>query len=600
MSNAVASEQARDAEKAAKRTLRQAKARAIVVPIEKATEASAALTDDPFHSMGEGQAIVPPFDPLALTVLAEQNHELGQVIDAMAQNIDGFGHAYVARANVPDLETAARGGSDAAKRQIAEVMLGQIRAERVRLENFFNYASLDHPFTEIRKRTRQDLERTGNAYWEVLPGENGEIQGFEHIRAYQMRLCAQDGEAITADVPILELKEDGSWEVSKIQRRKRFRRFLQARYLAGTFGAQAVSEPGFVFFKEFGDPRRISRKTGKVIPEGKKVDPSELAHEIIHFSIYSARSPYGIPRYIGGLLKLYGMRAAEEVNYKTLTSNNIPSMMLLVSNGQLTDGSIQRITDFTESVIAEGQNYSKFLVVEAEPIDEDGEDGGQMKIEVEPLNQAQIRDAMFQKYVEAGERLAHRLYRMPPIFVGASDDYTRSTADTSRRLGDEQIFAPERMHFDELVNRSIFPRMGVRFFKFKSNSPNTTDNAELVKILAGSEKTGGMTPRIARLVMTDILGQELPPLPPDFPADVPFSLTMAEAVKNQADPAEPGQQVTALKRLELVKSLTGFDDEGALELDGLIVERLESIQKRLERTWKDEVTGLSYELSRDD
>jgi capsid portal protein len=139
------------------------------------------------------------------------------------------------------------------------------------------------------------------------------------------------------------------------------------------------------------------------------------------------------------------------------------------------------------------------------------------------------------------------VWRLPPIFVGRTDEYTRTTAESSRVLADEQIFAPERNSFDEFMNRIIFPEMGIIYHKYCSNSPNTTDNQQLVKILSGSEKTGGMTPIIAREILEDILSKELPPFPKDFPADTPFSLTMAEAVKNKADATEPGQQVTALK-----------------------------------------------------
>lgn len=576
---------------------RRARARLIVVPKTAAGEAnadapaSASFPDDPFHGLGEDQVIDPPLDLLALTVLPEQNHELGQVIDAMAQNIDGFGHTLVPRVQVPD-EIA-----EADTENIGEIdmLRRSVRSEQVRLTNFFNWACPDLGFIELRRRTRQDLERTGNAYWEVIPQGNGEIAGFEHLRSYQMRLTPQEQETVEVDFPTLELQIDGSWKRSSIKRRKRFRKFVQARYISSSFGGSAVSTPGIVWFKEFGDPRQISRKTGKVLTpdELAKAGPDDLAHEVIHWSIYSARSPYGLPRFIGSILPLYGMRAADDVNYTTLTNNNIPSMMLLVSNGQLTQGTIDRLTTFTEELIASDNNYSKFLVIEAEPVDEEGEDGGQMKIEAKPLNQAQIRDAMFGKYIEAAEKLVRRNFRLPPLFVGAPDDYTRSTADTSRRVADEQVFAPERGNFDDFINRRLFPRMGVTYHKFKSNSPNTTDNAELVKILAGSEKTGGMTPRIARIVLQDILGQELPDFPKDFEklADVPFSLSMAEAVKNKADPAEPGQQATALKSLEIVKMLTGADDDDAAMLDAVLVERLERIQKRLDTQWREMRNG---------
>jgi capsid portal protein len=171
--------------------------------------------------------------------------------------------------------------------------------------------------------------------------------------------------------------------------------------------------------------------------------------------------------------------------------------------------------------------------------------------------------------------------------VGRSDDYSKSTAESSRRLADEQVFSPERDEFDALINRFLFPEMGVIYHKFKSSTPNTTDNALLVKILATAEKTGGITPRIARNVMQQILGEALPDFPADFPADVPFSLTMAQAVKNMADPAEPGQQVTALKALGIVFGDNGMDLDIDDDTDELtIAKKLLGLQKSVEELWK--------------
>jgi hypothetical protein len=132
--------------------------------------------------------------------------------------------------------------------------------------------------------------------------------------------------------------------------------------------------------------------------------------------------------------------------------------------------------------------------------------------------------------------------------------------------------------------------MGIVYHTFKSNSPNTTDNAQLVNILSGAEKTGGMTPRLARQVLGDILGQEMPPFPAGFNADVPFSLTMAEAVKNEADPAEPGQQVTAIK---VLKKHGLIDDDGELDIQldpdegqEALVRKLKALTKAAELAWK--------------
>lgn len=547
---------------------------------------SQAIVNDPFSELSKaGEVVEPPFDLLTLAMLNEHNSELGQCIEAMETNIDGFGHRLISRVRIDDPK-------------LDEKTKAAINKERVALENFFMYAAMDDSFTAFRRKARHDLEMTGNAYFEVVRSAAGRIQGFNHVPSYQMRLGKVEDNAVKIKQNILELQEDGSVKVVQVEVYKRFRKYIQSmfvqfRTLATVGGARTR------WFKSFGDPRQYHVETGELL-EGEKLAKTPIekrSNEIVHLKIYSARSPYGLPRYIGNLLSIFGDRASEEINYITFRNNNIPSMVVLVANGQLTQGSIDRIESFVESQIQGSDNYSKFLIIEAESSDEeDGEDGSQIKLDIKPLTEQQQKDAMFQNYSKNNQDKVRRAFRLPPIFVGRADDYTRATADSSRALADEQIFAPERDEFDGLINRIIFPEMGIIYHKFKSNSPNTTDNSELTKILAGAEKTGGITPRIARSILEDVLGRELPPFPEDFDADVPFSLTMAEAVKNMADPAEPGQQVTAIK--QIVKAIYGEDADAEVQAQDIVdavkkVEGLMAVNKSLEKQWREGINELS-------
>lgn len=506
---------------------------------------STSLPDDPFEALTkEGKVVEPPFDLLTLAMLTEHNTIMGQCVEAMEQNIDGFGYRFVPRLKLLFNDN-----------QVPKKEKKECELERVRLENFFMYATRES-FTKFRKKIRKDLETTGNGYFEVIRGQKNEIQAFVHIPSYQMRIGRAQDEQRLVDRKILEMQSDGKIIISTIKEWRRFRLYAQSKSIHRR-NMVIVGGPKVRWFKEFGDPVVYDNRTGEAAK--KKLKPEHQANEIVHFSIYSTRSAYGLPRYIGNLLSIFGDRASEEINFITFRNNNIPSMVVAVSNGQLTEGTVQRIESFVESQIQGSDNYSKFLILEAET-DFEGDDGSQIKMEIKPLTKEQHSDALFQNYSGNNKDNVRQAWRLPPIFIGKTEDYTRTTAESSRRLADEQIFAPERDEFDAFFNRIIFPEMGIVYNKFKSNSPNTTDNQELVKILAGAEKTGGMTPRIARMMLEDILGAELPPFPEEFPADIPFSLTMAEAVKNQADASEPGQQVTAMK---ILKQLGFWPDEGS-------------------------------------
>lgn len=522
--------------------------------------------------ISSGQAIDPPFDMFVLSTMSEYNSEMGPCIDAMKTNIDGFGHRLIYRGEQKELETD-------------KVLARKVREERVRLENFFLYAGLEDSFTKIRKKMRSDLEKTGNAYWEVVRGPKKDIQYFVPVKSYQVRLSNRDKEPTEVDFPIVKIGSDGKSITNEtFKAAHHFRRYVQVSSLSN--GSKKS------WFKQFGDPRVLDRETGQYVPQknvdsfgdtGKPMPENRKANEIVHWKMNDDRSPYGLPRWIGIFLDILGDRKASEINYITFCNNNIPSLIVSVSNGQLTEETVERVKDFFEKVQGD-DNRSKALVLEAEPSDEDeGEDAGAIKIEVKTLTEAQHDDAMFQNYSKENREKVRVIWRLPPIFTGRAEDYTRTTAETSRALADEQVFAPEREDFDDWVNRILFPRMNILYHRFKSNSPNTTDNSELTKILSGAEKTGGITPRIARKVLEDILSIELPPFPDDFNPDIPFSLTMAEAVKNMGNPVEPGQSVTALKGLETVMELTG----GSHPLIGALM----VLRKSLEDEWLREASG---------
>jgi PBSX family phage portal protein len=560
------------------------KVRALVIDVSKSGAAngltssnaepgrSEALPEEPFHALGHmGKILLPPFDMLTLSMLVENNSELNQCIEAMETNIDATGHRFISRLRMDDITPTSNdsGESQGELTPEQEKLILNAKKEKVGLINFFTYATSES-FVSFRRKLRKDIESTGNCYFEIIRNDAGQIQGFTHLPSYQMRIGKLEEEPVESERSILELQIDGSVKIKKQKVIRRFRNYVQSRSIHQGRAQSSITGHKVVWFKEFGDPRFYSKRDGK---ERKRIQKEDRATEVMHLKIYSPRSAYGLPRYIGNLLSIFGDRAAEEINWITFKNNNIPSMVIAVSNGQLTQASVERIQSFVESQIQGSDNYSKFLLVEAESLgEEEGEDGGQVKIDIKPLTDNQHNDALFQNYSENNQDKIRRAFRLPPIFVGKAKDYTRATAESSRRLADEQIFKPERDEFDECINRMLFPEMGIIYHKYRSNTPNTTDNAQLVKILGGAEKTGGITPRIARFIIEDILGIDLPDFPDDFPADVPFSMTMAQAVKNKADPTEPGQQVTALKTL---KSLGIIDDDGDFDLASLELEDLD-------------------------
>lgn len=495
--------------------------------IQKSTESNQVEQENMFRNVEDLKC--PPFDLLMLTKMPENSTELGQCVDAMVTNIEGFGGRFVPRVPKEDREK----------------LQDELEREFEKLDLVFNNVNPDYDLTELRKRVRRDIETTGNGYIEILRDSNEDIHSMYHMESHSVRLTNLDKQ--TTDVEIPYVTKD--YQIKNKIFKKRYTRFVQVR---------ANKK---VWFKEYGDPRIMDLRTGKIADEN--LDPKFRASEVLRFRLFSSSSSYGVPRYIGNLFSVLGSRVAEEINFVTFQNNNIPAMAVIVNNGQLTDGTIERIEEFVESHIKRSKNRSSFLILEAEPFTEDNDSNGPMKIELEDLTKAQNNDQLFQEYDKNNADKIRRCFRLPPIFVGRADDYTRATAESSRRLADEQVFSPERAMFDFQMNRLILD-LGIKYWKFKSNSPNVTDDEDLVKVLGGTEKSGGMTPNVARMIIGDILNIDIPAYDPKkitFNPDEPFSLAMADRVKNTSGEAPNQGQIPNPDKVEKrIQRIENFSD----------------------------------------
>ena len=237
-----------------------------------------------FAGMG---VVPPPYDPETLAILFENSSSLRQNVDAYVTNIDAFGHRFEAVidpdasdadhriANALLVERQRQGSADPSSAHSAHVptpeevaakkaeVTEHMRIERSRLETFFDFCCLDLSFVTLRRRTRQDIEVMGNGYWEVLRDGGGELAQFVYLPGFTMRLLPLEAELVEVDVSI-KISEL-SFDMMKV--RRRFRRYVQ------------VFEQQVVYFKEFGDPRILSRKSGALFGSlcsrrgGARVEP---------------------------------------------------------------------------------------------------------------------------------------------------------------------------------------------------------------------------------------------------------------------------------------------------------------------------------------
>jgi PBSX family phage portal protein len=535
----------------------------------------------------EAGALTPPYEPEALVRLFEHSNSLRQNVDAYGTNIDGFGHRYEpaidfdaenADQRVADCifveRVAALDGGDGGKEPSLEPTPDEVaarrrelvqlaRIEKARLESFFASCAFDASFVGMRRQTRQDLEVTGNAYWEVLRNGRGEIARLVYVPSYTMRLLPLD----PRPVEVKETVRISPVAVEVVETRRRLRRFVQIQ------GSERT------YFKAHGDPRIVSRVTGQIHADEAALAADREdgpATEILHFAIPSSRSPYGVPRWIGALLSVLGSRSMEEVNLDYFESKSVPPMALLVSGARLAEQSIPRIERFIEDNVKGKKNFHKILVIEAEGTG--GNDGSRAKVEFQPLTNAQQQDQLFSEYDKRNMDKVGGAFRLPRILRGESSELNRSLAEASLRLAEDQVFQPERDEFDHVINHKLLGDMGICFWRFKSQTPVTRDPERLTDMVEKLVRVGVLTPEEGRLLASDIFNREFAKLRADW-TKRPITLTLAGIQTSgidalQSSGALPGASGKSTL-VDQARHLLQLREELVKEEERLATERLE-------------------------
>lgn len=472
----------------------------------------------------ESGALNPPYDPETLLQIYENSDTLSQNVEAYATNIDAFGHHFEPLLD-PDaddaeeqlfnslwLERIATGRKNIKPPEPEEVverletLRDEIRVEKFRAEAFFESCCPEESFASLRQRTRSDLEATGNAYWEILRDDKGQPFQFELAPVATIRLLARDREWI--EVEDFHRTSPLTYEARRI--RRRFRRFIQ------------VSSDGShrSYFKEYGDPRVMSPRTGlyydDVATMRLEEDDSRLepANEILHFKVnFPGSAAYGIPRWIGVLLSVLGNRQAAEINFSYFDNKTIPPMALMVSGGRVSQKTVERLQDFITSDLKGRQNFHKLLVIEGVPADSAGAAppgaDGTMKIELKPLTEHQQQDALFLNYDERNLDKVGMAFRNPRLLRGDIRDFNRATADAALEFSELQVFGPLRDAFDWMMNRRFMLPLGFRLHRYRSNGAQTRDPAAIAEIIERLAKVGGVVPADIRKMARDLLGIDL-------------------------------------------------------------------------------------------
>ncbi|MGC5326446.1 phage portal protein [Brevibacillus sp. SYSU BS000544] len=430
-------------------------------------EGKTAVEEEKYHRFYQDNDLIElPYSPEDLYSIYDNSTILKQCVETYRRNIVGFGATpkYV---------------EDETKMEETPEM----KAEWDFLKSFIKHFNFDQSFEDVLGEAIEHREIYGNAYLEILRNGTGRPDGGEIVDPTYVRLTKL-GEPVN-----VTYMRDGNI----FYRKKRFRKYAQK---IGTRN---------VWFKEFGDPRKMDSRTGEYVLE---VEPEFEANEMLHLKIGSGT--YGVPRWVGHSIHMTGARRAEELNYRYFENGRHTPAAIIISNGTLSEQSEQALADYASSV--EGtENAHKFLLIEAEGLERevDGKADKGVKIELKSLADMLQQDALFLEYDEASRKKVQSAFRLPDIFVGRSTDYNRATADTARKLTEDQVFKPERNSLEFIINHKLLAEYQLASTILYFRGPEISDSEEKARLLDVYVKAGAVAPNDLREEVGRVIGKEL-------------------------------------------------------------------------------------------
>lgn len=500
------------------------KVRARIVKASVSNESKQIYEDDFSGAYGNSDIIEPPYNLKELKMMGDYSSILQQCIDAYKTNIIEFGIE-------PEFKI------DINSEDVEDEVKEQARKEWTRLDEFIRYLNLDESPEVILGYVIDDKEKTGNGYIEIIRNTVGDPVGIEYVDTQYMRVCKKT----THEEIEYTILEDG--KEKKVKRWKQFRRYVQM------VGGKKV------YFKEYGDPRIMNKATGKFddnTPENLR------ANEVFHFKIGSGT--YGKPRWIGTLISLYGARKAEELNLTYFSNGRHIPAAITVSNGKLDDTSYKELQTYMNELQGTDGAH-KFLLLEAMGTVEESQIHGDEKItpakvEIKSLAEILQQDALFLDYDENTRTKIRSAFRLPPLYTGEAQEFSRATADTARKVTEEQVFQPERKGLARVLNTLFLEPLGLNYVKLAVKGADFHDPVEIAEVLEPFIRAGAVAPNDLRDLLGQVLGKKVDPFPDEY--NVPLQVLLREA----NDPLSGlfGIQKSDDKRTDLINLLKDMRD----------------------------------------
>lgn len=470
------------------------------------TQFSRQKEEDPYVEYYNNKKVVkPPYDFDLLYTLYEESDALQSYIDAMVKNVLGMGWSlsYL--------------GDD------TKPIPGDAQKESDTITNLFDHANEDESWLEVALQGYEDFKVLGNQATEVIRDLRNRINLLYYHPMKPLRLLPLTEEDYqVVDVTLPRDGKDVTFQVTTP-----FRRFVK---IVTKNGVSTLRH-----YKSFGDPRPITID-GRIDDS----DPKKLASELLWFKQPFGGQVYGMPEWLGSMFDVAGRRDAQSINWDLLRNQGIAPLCILVE-GKLTDDSWEEIYNMIEA--SHGiQNFNKVSVLQVVPAVTGVGQKGSAKITLQFMNQRDS-DQMFNTYLDGTEERIRKTFRIPPGFIGATGAYSYSTLYTSKVLGEEQVFGPERIIWDKRINRKLLQQgFGIKNWKYKTKAAEVQGGEEMRKAMEVLQRVGALSTNNAIRLANDLTGRDFSTFSEKW-ADIPENI-LAPLIQMGYVPKIPGLEMS--------------------------------------------------------
>lgn len=271
-------------------------------------------------------------------------------------------------------------------------------------------------------------------------------------------------------------------------------------------------------------------------------------------------------------------------------------MLIIVAGGALAEDAEKALR---EHFMATGKSRHQAAILEAFSTEGDLGSTHNVRVSVERFGAERQNDSMFENYLAKCEERLRTAFRLPPVFIGKSQDYSFATAFASYTVAEAQVFEPERSEFDEQVNMSLLRELDpdglCRFRSLPLAVKDVTQQLQAIQLVKDMVEPEDVVDAVNQGVNLELRFREPEEQPGGFPGLQDFGVQEEEEVGEVEEPFVPGieQEASPQEAVGLQKV-----EDGVVRLHTLAKRCAQEMHKGVSNGGSGALGGLLHDVSK--